>query len=131
MAEEAEEAAVTADDEPVTCEQRGHLMPPRPGKDEPWAALRDAHRTGGMTPGSAVPDISRSPSQVPDITKRALPAGSMPEDPFTAADAGSVALAESYWGMIHAGIPVHSAERIIGYWLASLPGDGKGDARER
>jgi len=127
----AEEAAVTADDEPATSDElRGHPKPPGSGNDELRAPPTDAHRTGGMTPGGAVPDISRSPSQVPDITRRALPAGSMPEDPFTAADAGSVALAESYWGMIHAGIPVHSAERIIGHWLASLPGDAKAGPRD-
>jgi len=44
--------------------------------------------------------------------------GQQPADPFTEADPPSIALAEMYWGMVRAGIPVTSVEGILGRMLA-------------
>ena len=45
-----------------------------------------------------------------------------PEDPFTPGDSATIAIADTYFGLIDRGVPVASVERIIGIWLGALPG---------
>jgi len=92
------------------------------------AALKAAQVTGGQLPGNRAPDISGPASAVPDVFKRAFPAlGAAaplpePEDPFTPGDSATIAIADTYFGLIDRGVPVASVERIIGIWLGALPG---------
>jgi hypothetical protein len=96
-----------------------------PGTDwgEFKAAMRQAHQDGGYRPGQVAPDISL-PADGP--LARAILGGygqhpsqqAAPADPFSEADAPSVALAEMFHGMIRAGIPVASVESILGKMLA-------------
>jgi len=86
------------------------------------AAFREAHRTGGHVPGGRAPDISIGASQVPDPTRRALPPPE-PQDPFTEADAPSIAVAAVFDGLVAAGVPVSSAERMTAIWWATLSAD--------
>jgi len=104
-------------------EVRDAMMPPGADKDALWAALKQAHRTGGYVPGSRAPDISIGASQVPDMMKRALPSGSMPEDPFTPSDGADIAVSSFYFGMLRCNVPLASVENIIAGWLARIPGD--------
>ena len=113
-----------ADDEPVTFDGlRDTLMPPGTDRTALWASLKNSVRTGGTIQPCRAPDISATP---PEAIRKALPASPMPADPFAPADSASVAIAETYHGLIVAGVPVESVERIIGIWLASLPGDVSG-----
>jgi hypothetical protein len=101
------------------------VTPPGANKAALLAALKAAQRTGGQLPGSRAPDISGPADGVPDIVKRAFPAfGSAPEpeDPFTPGDSATIAIADTYFGLIDRGVPVASVERIIGIWLGALPG---------
>lgn len=67
----------------------------------------------GMSPDPGRP--SREDLGLPPL----YPAGgTQPADPFSEADAPSVALAEMYHGMVRAGIPVASVEGILGRMLA-------------
>ena len=91
-------------------------------------ALKAAQVTGGQLPGNRAPDISGPASAVLDVIKRAFPAlgGTAPppepEDPFTPGDSATIAIADTYFGLIDRGVPVASVERIIGIWLGALPG---------
>ena len=100
-------------------------MPPGAPKDALWAALKAAQRTGGTLPRGRAPDISGPASAVPDFVKAAFPAlggaAPLPEDPFTDADAGDIALGAMFDGMLAGGIPRSSVERIIGVMLAERP----------
>jgi len=133
---------VAADDDgrPSFAEVVKAVSPPGLNWDEWKAAMREAHQTGGHYPGKVAPDISMSPQQAARMMAPqragALPfclacgdrhydsepcAGDPrpdPADPFSEADAPSVALAEMYWGMVRAGIPVTSVEGILGRMMA-------------
>jgi hypothetical protein len=103
------------------------VTPPGTDKKALLDALKAAQRTGGQFPGSRAPDISGPASAVPDVFKRAFPAlGSAPEpeDPFTPGDSATIAIADTYFGLIDKGVPVASVERIIGIWLGSLADAG-------
>jgi hypothetical protein len=91
------------------------------------AAFREAHRTGGYTPGGRAPDISAPAGPAAEFIRKALPPVPLPEpeDPFSPSDSASVAIAETFHGLVRAGVPVASVERIIGHWLASLPESGE------
>lgn len=117
-------------DKPTFGELRDALMPPGSDKEALWAALKQAHRTGGLLPGRTAPDISAPPSDVPLAVRKALPSQSaMPADPFGQADSAGIALGEMYQSMLAGGIPLDSVERIIGHMLASLPAPGDGNSR--
>jgi hypothetical protein len=122
---------------PVTFDGlRDVLTPPGTDQDALWRALKAAKVTGGRLPGRFAPDISGSGSAVPDVARQAFPrlAGDMfppPTDPLEDADlfapgfAADVALGEMYNGMLRGGIPLASAERIIGVMLAEMPQPGQ------
>ena len=103
--------------------------PPGTDKAALLAALKAAQVTGGQLPGNRAPDISGPASAVPDVFKRAFPAlgaaAPLPEDPFTEADAGDIALGAMFDGMLAGGIPRPSVERIIGVMLAEMPPPGQ------
>ena len=112
------------------------VTPPGTDKAALLAALKAAQRTGGQLPGNRAPDISGPASAVPDVIKRAFPAlGAAaalpePEDPFTPGDSATIAIADTYFGLIDRGVPVASVERIIGIWLGALPGSEPQQERE-
>lgn len=99
--------------------------PPGTNWDQFKAAMRQAH-TGGYRPGRAAPDISLSPADA----AKAAGFGEGPErievsyetagpaDPFGADHAAAVALTEMLGDLQAAGMPLASAERIIGTMLA-------------
>jgi hypothetical protein len=110
--------------EPLTYDEVFDAVTP-PGTDKAalLASLKAAQRTGGTLPGRTAPDISGPASAVPDVVRKAFPAfGSAPEpaDPFTPGDSATIAIADTYFGLIDRGVPVASVERIIGIWLGSL-----------
>jgi hypothetical protein len=120
-------------DGPLTFDEVFDAVTP-PGTDRRALldALKAAQRTGGTLPGNRAPDISGPADGVPDIVKRAFPAfgsGPEPADPFTPGDSATIAIADTYFGLIDKGVPVASVERIIGIWLGSLQGsEAAGDA---
>lgn len=123
-----------ADDDPVSfSELRDHLMPPGSDKQALWDALKQAHRTGGFTPGRAAPDISLGAPPVPGTARKALtpPHPAMPEDPFTGTDPATIAVADTWHGLVRQNVPPDHADRIVGTWLGTIPGDIGGLAAER
>lgn len=127
-----------ADDGKPTFDQlRDALMPPGTDKDALWAALKNAHRTGGHVPGRPAPDISFGPSPGLADALRTRPCmacanyhpsgtpcparaqTAIPADPFTKGSVAAAGLAEMYEDMVASGIPVGSVERILGAMLAT------------
>jgi hypothetical protein len=116
--------------EPLTYDEvLDAVTPPGTDKAALLASLKAAQRTGGVLPGRTAPDISGPASGIPDVVRKAFPAlGGIipePEDPFTEADAGDIALGAMFDGMLAGGIPRSSVERIIGVMLAEMPPPGQ------